>query len=141
MWRATLDALRRPHPLETVVSIDGRELRRRTPFIFVGNNDYIVQGPDAGQRASLDDGNLSVYVLHPRTALGLVWLALRTLVLGVSGADDLDAFSATEFTVDAAAAQVDVARDGEVCAMDTPLRFAVRRGALQVFAPAAEGAA
>lgn len=135
LCRATLAALRDPDPFEVAVEVDGRQLRRTTPFLFVGNNDYIVQGPAAGQRARLDDGTLSLYVLHPRTALGLLWLALRTLLRGRSGARDLDAFSAGALTVAARAPQLDVARDGEVEAMATPVRFAVRPRALRVLAP------
>jgi Sphingosine kinase and enzymes related to eukaryotic diacylglycerol kinase len=134
LCRATMAALRDPDAFEAVIDVDGRQLRRRTPFLFVGNNDYIVQGPDAGQRARLDDGSLSLYVLHPRTAFGLLWLALRTLLRGMSGARDLDAFSAAALTVEAHASRLDVARDGEVEAMATPVRFAVRPGALRVFA-------
>jgi YegS/Rv2252/BmrU family lipid kinase len=134
LCRATLAALRDPDAFEVVVSMEGKELRRQTPFLFVGNNDYIVQGPDAGQRARLDDGRLSLYVLHPRTAFGLLWLALRTLLRGMSGARDLDAFDAEALTVEAHAPRLDVARDGEVEAMATPVRFAVRPGALRVFA-------
>jgi len=136
LCRATLAALRDPDPFEVVIGLEGRELRRHTPFLFVGNNDYIVQGPEAGQRARLDDGTLSLYVLHPRTAFGLLWLALRTLLRGMSGARDLDAFSVGGLTVEARAPRLDVARDGEVEATSTPVRFAVRPGALRVFAPA-----
>lgn len=140
-WRAlaqaTWAALREPDTFETVVCVDGEELRRRTPFIFVGNNDYIVQGPGMGQRACLDDGALSVYVLHPKSALGLVWLALRALVGRVSDQRDLDALSTTEMTVEARTPRIEVARDGEVDTLDTPLRFKVRPRALRVFAPSA----
>jgi diacylglycerol kinase family enzyme len=138
LLRATLAALREPEAFEVALEVDGRTLRRRTPFVFVGNNDYIVQGPEAGRRATLDDGLLSVYVLHPRTAAGLLWLALRTLLLGTSGARDLDMFEAHELEVHAHAARLPVARDGEVGELDTPIRFEVQPRALRVLAPAPE---
>lgn len=141
LLRATLQALREPHAFEVAIEADGRALRRKTPFVFIGNNDYIVQGPDAGRRASLDDGLLSVYVLHPRTAAGLVWLALRTLLRGTSGARDLDAFATRELEVHARGARLPFARDGEVDDIDMPVRFAVRPAALRVLAPLAGGAA
>jgi YegS/Rv2252/BmrU family lipid kinase len=136
LLRATVQALREPQAFEVAIEADGRVLRQRTPFVFVGNNDYIVQGPEAGHRASLDDGLLSVYVLHPRTAAGLLWLALRTLLRGTSGARDLDAFPTRELEVHGRGARLPFARDGEVDEIDTPIRFAVRPGALRVFAPA-----
>jgi YegS/Rv2252/BmrU family lipid kinase len=138
LLRATIAALREPDAFEVVVELDGREFRRRTPFLFVGNNDYQVQGVDAGRRARLDDGLLSLYVLHPRTAAGLLWLALRTLLRGTSGARDLDVFAAPRLEVQASGARLQVARDGEVGELATPVRFAVRPRALRVFAPAGD---
>jgi diacylglycerol kinase family enzyme len=135
LLRATLAALREPEAFEVAIEADGHALRRRTPFVFVGNYDYLVQGHEAGRRASLDDGLLSVYVLHPRTAAGLLWLALRTLLLGTSGARDLDVFAIRSLEVHARAARLPVARDGEVADLDTPIRFAVRPRALRVLAP------
>jgi YegS/Rv2252/BmrU family lipid kinase len=132
LLRATLAALRDPRAFEVVVEVDASELRRSTPFLFVGNNDYEVQGVGAGRRARLDDGMLSLYVLHPHTAAGLLWLALRTLLRGTSGAHDLDAFSVPRLEVHAKGS-LRVARDGEVDAMQPPVRFAVRPGALRVF--------
>jgi diacylglycerol kinase family enzyme len=140
LLRATLVALREPDALELALEVDGRELRRRTPVLFVGNNDYEVQGPAAGQRARLDDGRLSLYVLHACTAWGLVWLALRTLVRGTARARDLDTFAATRLDVQARAPRLPVARDGEVDELTTPVRFSVRPGALRVLAPAPEAA-
>jgi YegS/Rv2252/BmrU family lipid kinase len=139
LLRATVAALRDPDAFEVVVELDGREFRRRTPFLFVGNNDYQVQGVDAGRRARLDDGLLSLYVLHPRTAAGLLWLALRTLLRGTSGARDLDVLAAPRLEVQASGARLQVARDGEVGGLATPVRFAVRPRALRVFAPAGDG--
>jgi YegS/Rv2252/BmrU family lipid kinase len=136
LLRATLGALRDPDAFEVAILVEGRELRRRTPFLFVGNNDYQVQGPGAGQRARLDDGMLSLYVLHPRTAFGLLWLALRTLVRGTAGARDLDAFAVPELVVNSRQRRLHVARDGEVDELDAPIRFSVRPRALRVCAPA-----
>ena len=135
LLRATLAALRDPHPFEVTIEVGGRTICRRTPFLFVGNNDYEVQGADAGSRARLDDGMLSLYVLHPTTAAGLLWLALRTLLRGVAGARDLDAFSAPRVEVQARGPRLRVARDGEVDEMQPPVRFAVRPRVLRVYAP------
>lgn len=137
LLRATMTALREPEAFEVVVEVEGRQLRRRTPFLFVGNNDYELQGPDAGSRARLDDSMLSLYVLHPRSAGGLLWLALRTLVRGTAGASDLDAFSVPQLEVHAHGPTLRLAHDGEVIAIAPPIRFAVQPRRLRVFAPAA----
>ncbi len=144
-WRALLHAtwtaLRDPEPFEVTVEAGGERVRRRTHFVFVGNNDYELQGPEAGTRARLDDGRLSVYVLHPRTVAGLLWLALRILVRGTSGARALDAFAVAECVVHARAPRLRVARDGEVGELDSPVCFRVRPRALRVVAPAPAEAA
>ncbi|MEO5565328.1 MAG: diacylglycerol kinase family protein [Luteimonas sp.] len=138
LLRATLAALRDPDAFEAVIEVEGRELRRRTPFLFVGNNDYEVQGTKAGCRARLDDGLLSLYILHPRTSSGLLWLAVRTFLRGTAGDSDLDAFAVQSLVVHARGSQLQVARDGEVDPMEAPVRFAVLPRALRVYAPANE---
>ena len=123
-----------------VLHVDGKELRRRTPFVFVGNNDYIVQGPHAGARHSLQDGELAAYVLRPYGTWGLIGLALRALVGRLSGGRDLDAIHATSLLVESHHARTRLARDGEVDTVDTPVLFRVRPGALRVFAAPGETA-
>lgn len=141
LLRATWAALRDPDPLEITIEADGERVRRRTHFVFVGNNDYTLQGAAAGTRARLDDGRLSVYVMHPSTVPGLLWLALRILLRGTSGARDLDAFSVPSCIVHARQARVRVARDGEVGTLDCPVRFRVLPGVLRVLVPADAAAA
>jgi diacylglycerol kinase family enzyme len=139
-WRALVHAgwsvLRHPRTFSTVLEADGRTLRRRTPFVFVGNNDYTVQGPHAGARSTLDDGLLSIYVLRACGPWGLVMLAVRALFGRLVKGRDLDAIRATEIVVESHHAQARVARDGEVEMTDTPVRFRLRPRALRVIAPA-----
>jgi len=141
-WLALLHAgfsvLRHPHTFSTMIDADGQALRRRTPFVFVGNNDYTVQGPNAGARSTLDDGRLSAYVLRPYGPWGLVWLVVRALLGRMVEGRDLDAIHATEIVVDSHHGKARLARDGEVEMTDTPVRFRVRPRALRVIAPEPE---
>jgi len=133
--KAIWAALRNPTSLEVAVNADGRERQWRTPVLFVGNNDYTVQGPGLGQRTRLDQGWLSVYVLRSKGRWGLLWLGLRALTGGASSPDDFDALQATELEVRTPPGGVQVVRDGEVAVFDTPLRFRMRPHALSVHAP------
>jgi len=90
MLKATWEAIRAPQAFDLTVDSEGTTLHRRTPFVFVGNNDYVMQGLDAGKRESLEDGRLSVYVLRPYGTLGLLWLGLRPLFGRVPDRRDLD---------------------------------------------------
>lgn len=138
--RATWAALRDPASFDVAVNADGRMQHRRTPFLFVGNNDYTLRGPALGQRERLDEGTLSVYVLRPKGRWGLLWLGARALAGIVSGERDLTAQRASELEVAAARDRVTAVCDGEVTELATPLRFRVRPRALRVCVPRARDA-
>jgi diacylglycerol kinase family enzyme len=136
LLRATWRALRSPHALTVTLRVDGAELRRRTPFLFIGNNRYILQGLEAGSRPSLDGGLLSLHVLREQTPLGFLWLALRTLCGRMTAERDFESHVADAFQVDAGGDGVEVACDGEVARLALPLRYRVRPRALRVLVPA-----
>ena len=55
--------------------MEGKEFVTRTPFVFVGNNEYVMETLNIGSRARLDDGKLSLYVTNRIGRLGLIRLA------------------------------------------------------------------
>ncbi len=133
---ATWSALRNPASFSAVVCVDGKELQRRTPFIFVGNNTYVLEGFGIGERGCLDAGHLSLYVLRPKTAWGLLSLGFRALFGIGSHAGDFDAFEAADFRVESPKQSIMVATDGEVNALPTPVSYRILPKALCVLAPA-----
>jgi len=137
--RATWHALRHPSSFNAVVCVDGEDIERRTPFIFVGNNCYVLEGFGLGRRTCLDDGVLSLNVLRPKSALGFLWLGLRALFGVGSHAGDFDHFEAEHFEIRAQRGDEEVAIDGEVTCMASPMRYRIRKRALRVFAPATAG--
>lgn len=62
------------------VSADGRRFSRRTPILFVGNNEYQIEGRSFGARRCLDSGKLCLYVLHHTGPWWLLKFALRALL-------------------------------------------------------------
>jgi len=133
--RATMHALRDPGSFNAVVCVDGKQLGRRTPFIFVGNNRYVMEGFGIGRRSRLDAGVLSLYVLRPKNGFELLWLGIRSLFGIGSHAGDFDAFEAVDFRVEAQGKRIEVATDGEVTNMESPVRYRIRPKALRVMAP------
>jgi diacylglycerol kinase family enzyme len=134
--RAALAILRRYPFLNVRLSADGREIARRTPFVFVGNNEYEVEGARMGARERLDAGRLSLYVAHRTGRLGLLRLALRALFGRLRQAGEFDALSAEEIWVETRRPKrLYVAADGEVAVMTTPLHYRVRPKALRVIVP------
>jgi diacylglycerol kinase family enzyme len=140
VW-AALAVLRRYPFVEVRLNIDGKWLARRTPFVFVGNNRYQMQGFRIGARAHLDRGELSLYVANRTGRLGLVRLALRALFGRLDQARDFDTVCAKHIEVQTRRKRAHVATDGEIRIVETPLRFRVVPGALKVIVPKPQAAA
>jgi len=133
VW-ASLAALRRFPFLSARLSVDGAERRLRTPFVFIGNNEYLMEGFAIGERARLDGGRLSVYVVQRASRMRLLLLALRALVGRLKQARDFEAMGAGEIVVESRHRRLRVATDGEITLMAPPLRYRIRPQALLVVA-------
>jgi diacylglycerol kinase family enzyme len=132
---AALAVLRRYPFVEVVLDVDGTSLARRTPFVFVGNNRYEMEGFRIGGRPHLDRAELSLYVANRTGRIGLVRLALRALFGRLNQAKDFNTLSAKHIEVRTRRAHAHIATDGEISVMETPLRFRVIPGALKVIVP------
>ena len=133
---ATLAALRRHAFLSITLRIEGVERVRRTPFVFIGNNQYQMEGFSIGARAgSLCDGLLSIYLTQRPGRLRLLALALRALFGRLRQARDFEALTATDFVIENRHRTLRVATDGEITEMTTPLRYRTRPACLQVAVP------
>jgi diacylglycerol kinase family enzyme len=106
-----------------------------TPLLFVGNNVYSLDRSEIGQRASLTDGKLSVYAVAQRSRLALLWFAARALVGRAHRELDFITLGECEtLKVWASGDSIEIALDGEVQRLDSPLEFRIRPGALKVVA-------
>lgn len=134
---ASLHAARRYPVLTLQLEVDGKPLERRSAFVFIGNNDYLMEGFDIGERRSLSAGRLSLYVTQRTGRFGLLGLALRALFGQLRQATDFDMLAAQELVVHTTHRRMSVAMDGEISVMETPLHYRVRPGVLRVAVPAA----
>lgn len=132
---AAVAALRRFPFLDVGVGVDGRQHVRRTPFVFIGNNEYIMQGLAIGERQRLDGGTLSLYVAQRPGRLGLVRFAWRALWGRLAQERDFDVMLSDKFDIKTRHRRLRVATDGEVTVMTTPLRYRIRPAALAVIVP------
>jgi YegS/Rv2252/BmrU family lipid kinase len=135
---ALLRTLRQYAPFRVYVTADGRRFTRRTPVLFVGNNEYQIEGRSLGARRCLNTGRLCLYVLHNTGPWGLFKFAVRALIRRAWRIKDFDALQARAIDVETKQKRTRVAFDGEVAEMKTPLRFRIRTGALKVIVPAAK---
>jgi len=136
LFWACLTVLRKHPMLDVSLHLDGTVQRHRTPLIFVGNNEYVIEGPDVGRRQGLREGRLSIYVTRRHGRLGLLAFGLRSLVGSLRKALDLEALSASHVTIATRRRYLPVATDGEVNVLATPLEYENRPGALELVVPA-----
>jgi diacylglycerol kinase family enzyme len=118
--------------------LEGATVPRRTPILFVGNNEYDMQLLAPQRRARLDAGALSVVVVRHATRVGLVGMALRALVGRLDAARDLETLRLDRLEVSPRRAhRLLVSADGEVFRAEPPITYRIRPRALRVLAPAA----
>jgi len=132
---ASLHAARRYPVLSLAMDVDGQPLDRRSSFMFVGNNEYKMEGFEIGERERLDAGVLSLYVTQRTGRFGLFRLAMRALFHRIEQARDFDCLRATRVTVHTHKRRLHVAADGEVVAMASPLEYRVHPHALRLHIP------
>jgi diacylglycerol kinase family enzyme len=130
-----LAALRRYPFLGVTLVVDGKEVLRRTPFVFIGNNEYLMEGFAIGERSGMEDGLLSLYVAQRPGRWRLLQLALRALTGKLRQARDFDAILATDIVVQSKKKRLRVATDGEVTVMTPPLHYRIRPASLIVMRP------
>jgi YegS/Rv2252/BmrU family lipid kinase len=135
MLVASLRTMARFHARRLKLSIDGGEARVDTPLLFVGNNDYRLALPAAGQRESIDAGELCVLVMRSKSLPGFLAATGRAL-LGISRGDDMVRLdNVPELRVDSTRSHLTLAIDGETVALAPPLTFRIRPRALRVIGP------
>jgi diacylglycerol kinase family enzyme len=139
LW-AGLTVLRRNPFMGVRIIVDGQAIVRRTSFVFVGNNEYRMVGLNAGARDSLATGRLALYVLNGERRLGLLRLALQVVSKGVDEVKELDLLTVEETTVETRRRHLQVALDGEVIPLESPLDYRIRPAALRVHVPPATSA-
>lgn len=107
-----------------------------TPLLFVGNNVYSLDRGEVGKRDSLSAGKLSVYAVAHRRRAALIWFAMRALVGRAERSLDFETLGECEtLTVRSSSGSIEIALDGELRRMDSPLEFRIRPGALTVVTP------
>ena len=120
-----------------VVINNGDQSRRvLTPFVFVGNNEYELEGANIGRRPRLTDGRLQVCIAPEMTRMEFVRLVAGAFTGRIRGADHFEALSATECSIRSRSSHLGVSLDGELSVLTTPLLFKTCPGLLRVLVPA-----
>jgi diacylglycerol kinase family enzyme len=139
LW-AGLAVLRRSPFMAVRIVAEGEAILRRTPLVLVANNEYRMAGIHAGSRESLARGRLALYVLNAEQRPGLLRLAWEVLLSGAEQVKEVDLLTVEEATVETRRRRLQVATDGEVFSLESPLNYRIRAGALRVHVPEAGSA-
>ncbi len=129
---ALLSALHVFRTLRLRLHIDEKVIGARTPFLFVGNNEYRMDLLKIGSREKLDAGVLSAYLARGTGRLGLIPLALRSLTGRLRQAKNFELLTLPEFRVESRRRWLHVSTDGEIQRMELPLHFRSLPRALRV---------
>ena len=133
---ATLRVLRRSRGVTVTIEIDGGQRTLRTPFVFVGNNEYRIDGIGIGSRERLDDGRLFVYLAPRLRARHLPLLLLKALAGRARQSGDFTIVPATELWIEMSKTRhLRVAVDGDVRTLRTPLHSRAGPKSLRVALP------
>jgi len=137
---AVLNTWRNYRMIAARLDANGSTTMVRTPFIFVGNNQYTAEGFRLGGRSRLNDGVLSIFVAPECGRFEILSLPLRALTGRLrSDAAPFVAFQSDTVTVDVMHRRTSVALDGEVVLMAPPLVYRVRPRALRAIVPETSG--
>jgi diacylglycerol kinase family enzyme len=121
--------------LSVTLKAEARELVRRTSIVFVGNNQYELEGLKMGTRQYLNRGLLHLYVMRHTGIGGLLRLFFSALVGKLRTVREFDAMCVRELWIDARRRRLHVAVDGEVMVLRTPLYYRTHPAALRVIVP------
>lgn len=131
------DVLRRDAEVTIRVESERSEIVARTPFVFIGNNEYLVEGFELGARTRLDGGSVHAYFAPPVRTRDLPALFVRALFGLARREHALESMAGAELWVDTLLTPtINVACDGELVTLATPLHYRSWAGALALLAPA-----
>ena len=125
--------------VRVAVQVEGERRVVRSPFVFVGNNEYQLEGVKTGARARLDAGCLHLCMAPDMTRADVFRVLLAALAGRLEAVDHFESIVTTECAVDAWRRQVMVSLDGEIARLTTPLEYRIRPSALHVMTPEQAG--
>ena len=115
------------------IRIGDEAIVRRTPFVFVGNNGYILDSYGIGLGGGRD--KLALLVAHDVGRVGLLRMGLGAFSGRLDLAQGADALTFTSAIIESRRRHLLVEIDGEVARLDPPLRYGLLPGALKVLQP------
>lgn len=112
--------------------LDGHKLSRKTPLVFIGNNEYALTGVEMGTREHLNKRKLSLFITHNLNHFRFLGLCIALFLSRKDGLTTLDSINIDQFTILSRKRRLRVSLDGEVIKLETPLEYRILPKALRV---------
>jgi diacylglycerol kinase family enzyme len=129
IWRV----LRTYRGVTVDLEVNGKKFSARTPFVFVGNNEYVIEGRQIGAREHLTSGQIFVYLAPAIATRRLPLLLLRALFGHARETHAFETIPTSELKIDSMHRRpIAVSLDGETTTLKMPLHYRSRPAALKV---------
>jgi diacylglycerol kinase family enzyme len=136
---AAISSWRNAQPLVIdLVTADGKQRRVETPLFFVGIQERVLEGGMLGRRRPNGARALHVLVVKEHTPLRFHALVLRAILRGLHGLlspREVATTLTSSLMVTLPLAQVEIAIDGELVPLTSPLRYEIVPAAVKVVHP------
>jgi diacylglycerol kinase family enzyme len=113
---------------------DGVTSNVRSPFVFVGNNDYGIDSLGINSRSSLEQGHLCLYIYRGESRGQLLWQLIRS-IFGRPANTILKATHPKEVIIKSNHGKFALSFDGEAIEESSPLKFQIHTKKLSVIVP------
>lgn len=134
---ASLRAFVRFKCIQVEMEVAGQQRTCTTPFLFIGNNPYCLDGLSVGERKRLDQGTLALYLAPGATRRDILRLGVKALLGKIQSDPVYEELSVQTFSASTNRRRpLRVALDGEVLRLRAPLVYRSLPGALHVLCPA-----
>lgn len=135
-WSVLSTVMRFHRPLQLRVTVDGREIGRRTPLVFVARSAHQLELFGLDGADDVRAGRFALFLAPDTGRMGLARFALRLAAHSMARGRDFDFIAGTSIDVETDAPRRLVACDGERETMAQPFRFRMSDAPLAVIAPA-----
>jgi diacylglycerol kinase family enzyme len=117
---------------------NGNIIKVKTPFIFVGNNEYQIDLFNLGTRKKLDAGILELYFPNTTGWFSVIRFAFAALFNKLNQTRDFTVLKTNKITITLKRKRrkkIEVSLDGEVFHFEPPLIYKIHPKALKVIVP------
>lgn len=130
---STLKSMAEGHSLLDIeMTVDGQPKQVKTTMVFIGNNALQLSDLKLDVANCMKKNLLAVVTLKPLVTWQMIRFAFHGLTKTLESVDELESFCAEEMTIKTNHTHVDIALDGEMFKLKSPLKIQALPNALHL---------